>query len=116
MIFGTFYLGPWVGEMSQIAQNKGMEAFTDSLYLVFERKLTHLLRCFTKLKSSRTTVRSGFSFARALHLGKFSSKHGFSVTHYLSTRYKVLTFGTLQTSTVIFAVFISTLKPWKKKK
>lgn len=66
MIFGTFYLGPWVGEMSQIAQNKGMEAFTDSLYL--------------------------------------------------STRYKVLTFGTLQTSTVIFAVFISTLKPWKKKK
>jgi hypothetical protein len=50
-------------------------------YLLFERKLTHLLRCCTKLKSSRTTVRSGFSFACALHLGKFLSKHGFSVRH-----------------------------------
>jgi hypothetical protein len=58
------------------------------VYLVFERKLTHLLRCFTKLKSSRTTVRSGFSFARSLHLVKFSSKHGFSVTHYLGMQIK----------------------------
>lgn len=66
MIFGTFWLGPWVSEMSHIAQDKGMEALTDSLYL--------------------------------------------------SNRYKLLRFGTFQTATVIFAVFISTLKPWRNKK
>ena len=44
-------------------------------YLVFERKVTHLRRCCTNLQSSRTKVRSGCSFACALHLGNFSSKH-----------------------------------------
>jgi len=66
MIFGTFWLGPWISEMAQIAQEIGMEALTDP--------------------------------------------------RYLSNRSKSLTFGTIQTGTVIFALFISTLKPWKKKK
>ncbi|ACN16363.1 hypothetical protein HRM2_32860 [Desulforapulum autotrophicum HRM2] len=52
-------------------------------YLVFERKLTHLPRCCINLKSSCTPVHSGFSFACALHMGKFLSKHRFSFKHYL---------------------------------
>jgi len=66
IIFGTFWLGPWISEMSHIAKDKGMEALTDSLYS--------------------------------------------------SNRYNSIIFGTFQACTVIFAVFISTLKPWKKKK
>lgn len=66
MIFGTFWLGPWISEMSHIAKDIGMEALTDPLYV--------------------------------------------------NNRYNSLVFGTLQTATVIFALFISTLKPWKNKK
>lgn len=66
MIFGTFWLGPWIGEMAQIAHETGMDALTDPVYL--------------------------------------------------SNRFNVLTFGTFQTATVIFALFISTLKPWKSKR
>ena len=66
IIFGTFWLGPWISEMSNIAKNKGMEALTDSLYT--------------------------------------------------GNRYKVMVLGTFQTWTITFAMFISTLKPWKKKK
>lgn len=66
IIFGTFWLGPWLSEMSNIAKNEGMEALTDSLYL--------------------------------------------------SNRYNFIVFGAFQACTIIFAVFISTLKPWKKKK
>ena len=45
--------------------------------MMFESKATHLRRCCTKLKSSRTLVRSGFCFACALHMGNFLSKHVF---------------------------------------
>ncbi|RLC20109.1 MAG: hypothetical protein DRH93_14305 [Deltaproteobacteria bacterium] len=43
---------------------------------MFERKLTHLLRCFEILKSSCTIVHSGFRIPCALQLDNFSSKHG----------------------------------------
>lgn len=66
IIFGTFWLGPWISGMSDIAKNKGMQALTDSSYL--------------------------------------------------SNRYNSIVFGTFQLCTIIFAMFISTLKPWKKKK
>ncbi|WP_136798466.1 MULTISPECIES: hypothetical protein [Desulfosediminicola] len=36
-------------------------------------------------------------------------------TQYLSNKQNSMIFGTIQALTVIFAVFISTLKPWKKK-
>ena len=66
IIFGTFWLGPWISEMANIAKSKGMEALTDSLYL--------------------------------------------------RDRYNLLVYGTFQACTVIFAVFISTLKPLKKRR
>lgn len=66
MIFGTFWLGPWISEMAQIAKEIGMEALTDP--------------------------------------------------RFLNNRFNSLTFGTLQSATVIFALFISTLKPWKHRK
>ena len=65
IVFGTFWLGPWLSDMAHIAKDKGMEALTDS--------------------------------------------------RYLSNRFNAMMFGTFQACTVIFAVFISTLKPWKKK-
>jgi hypothetical protein len=42
---------------------------------MFERKLTHLLRCCKILKSSCTIVHSGFRIPCALHMGNFSPKH-----------------------------------------
>jgi hypothetical protein len=66
LVFGTFWLGPWVSDMAAITQEKGLDALGDP--------------------------------------------------QYLSNRQNSMVFGTLQAITVIFAVFISTLKPWKKKK
>lgn len=66
MFFGTFYLGPWLSEMSEISKIKGMDALTDP--------------------------------------------------QYLGSRFNIIFFGSLQTLTVVFAMFISTLKPWRKKK
>ncbi len=43
---------------------------------MFERKFTHLLRCFKLLKSSCTVVHSGFRNSCTLHMGNFSPKHG----------------------------------------
>ena len=57
-------------------------------YIVFERKFTHLPRCCTNLANYKSgpmyasTFR--FSSACALYMGKFSSKHRFSVSDYLS--------------------------------
>ena len=50
---------------------------------MFERKITHLLRCFKILKSLCTTVHAGFKIPCASHMGNFSSKHGFLVRHKL---------------------------------
>jgi uncharacterized membrane protein len=66
IVFGTFYLGPWLSDMAHIAGEKGLAALSDPQY-----------------------------------------KHN---------RIMNLTFGTFQIATVIFAAFISVLKPWKKKR
>ncbi len=66
IVFGTFWLGPWMSGNVHIAKDLGMEALTDP--------------------------------------------------QYLSNRNNSIMFGTLQACTVIFSVFISVLKPWKKKK
>ena len=66
LVFGTFWLGPWLSDMAHTAQNLGLKALSDP--------------------------------------------------EYLSDRRNLVIFGTFQALTVIFAVFISTLKPWKKKK
>lgn len=65
IVFGTFWLGPWITEMAHVAQNKGMQALTDPVYM--------------------------------------------------QNRGNLMIFGTFQACTVIFAMVISTLKPWKKK-
>jgi hypothetical protein len=66
LVFGTFWLGPWVGEMAAIAKDKGLDALSDP--------------------------------------------------NFIRNRQNSMIYGTLQGLTVIFAAFISTLKPWKKKK
>jgi hypothetical protein len=66
IVFGTFWLGPWLSEMAAIAREKGLDALTDP--------------------------------------------------NYLGNRQNSLIFGTFQAGTVIFAVFISSIKPWKKRK
>ncbi len=66
IVFGTFWLGPWLSDNVYIAKDKGIEALSDSLYLS-------------------------------------NSKNS-------------MIFGTFQACTVLFAVFISALKPWKKKR
>ncbi|MBU2510029.1 hypothetical protein KJ966_01785 [bacterium] len=65
IIFGTFWLGPWLSGMAHISEVKGLGAFSDVDY-------AHNLRM-------------------------------------------QLIFGTFQGLTLIFAVFISVLKPWKKR-
>ncbi len=66
LVFGTFWLGPWISDMAVIAKHKGIDALSDP--------------------------------------------------QYISNRQNSMIFGTFQAFTVIFAVFISTLKPWKRKK
>ena len=64
IVFGTFWLGPWLSGMADMADTSGLLALSD--------------------------------------------------TDYLHNRLMSMTFGTAQGLTVIFAVFISVLKPWKK--
>ncbi|MFH2130309.1 MAG: hypothetical protein ABIK68_08030 [bacterium] len=66
IVFGTFWLGPWLSGMAHIAGEKGMAALTDPQY-----------------------------------------------TH---NRLMNAIFGSIQVATIIFAAFISVLKPWRKKK
>lgn len=65
LVFGTFWLGPWMSGNAEIAKELGMKALSNAEYLGNQRNL--------------------------------------------------LIFGTGQGLTIIFAAFISTLKPWKKK-
>ena len=64
IVFGTFWLGPWLSEMVRIAKEMGMAALTDDAY-----------------------VRHQLNF---------------------------MIFGTFQAVTIIFAMVISTIKPWKR--
>ena len=66
VIFGTFFLGPWLNSLPPIALNKGLTALSDPTFMHNRRML--------------------------------------------------IIFGTFQVATIIFAVFVSALKPWKKKK
>lgn len=66
VIFGTFWLGPWVNGLVPISKAHGLNALIDP--------------------------------------------------NYLHSRNMVLYWGTFQLLTLIFALFISVLKPWKKKK
>lgn len=66
ILFGTFWLGPWLNTLPPISQAKGLEALNDPAY------------------------------TRA--------------------RFLNLTWGTVQVASLLFALVISTLKPWKKKK
>ena len=66
IVFGTFWLGPWVSGMANIAAEKGLAALADPEYQ------------YNRLMS--------------------------------------IAFGNAQGLTLIFAVFISILKPWKSKK
>ena len=65
IVFGTFWLGPWLNTLPPISRVQGLGALTDPDY----------------------------TRARCLNL----------------------TWGTVQVSTLLFALAISTLKPWKKK-
>jgi hypothetical protein len=49
-------------------------------------------------------------------IAKHKGIDALSDTQYISNRQNSMIFGTFQAFTVIFAVFISTLKPWKRKK
>jgi hypothetical protein len=64
VIFGTFWLGPWLNSLPPMAKTLGLQALTDPAYM---RNKTMLL-----------------------------------------------VFGTFQAATIVFAVFVSVLKPWKK--
>jgi len=66
IIFGTFWLGPWLSDMAHISKELGLKALSDP--------------------------------------------------QYLENRHNSMIFGTLQGLTIVFAVFISSLKPWKKQK
>ncbi len=65
ILFGTFFLGPWVNRCATLAENLGLEALQDTAY----------------------------QSARSLNSG----------------------FGLLQVSLLVATVFVSILKPWKKK-
>lgn len=66
VIFGTFFLGPWINSMPQICETEGLNIFSNKVFL------SNLL--MSKL------------------------------------------WGTFQLATILFAVFISIFKPWKKKR
>jgi hypothetical protein len=66
ILFGTFFLGPWINGMPPISGDIGLKALTDAVYM---------------------------------HNKGMNS-----------------IYGTMQVATLIFAVVISVLKPWKKKK
>jgi hypothetical protein len=66
VIFGTFWLGPWLNSLAPISKIEGLDALINHTY-IHNQKMLYM-------------------------------------------------WGTLQAATLIFAVFISVLKPWKKKK
>jgi len=66
VIFGTFWLGPWLNAMPPISKIEGLKALINPVFAHNQRML------------------------------------------YI--------FGTFQLATIIFAVFISILKPWKRRK
>ena len=66
IIFGTFWLGPWLNHLVPISETRGLNALTDPVYV-----------------------------------------HNKTMNMW---------FGTLQAFTLVFALFVSVLKPWKKKK
>jgi len=66
IIFGTFWLGPWMNSMPPISESLGMKALSDAVYM--NNNLMNQI------------------------------------------------FGSIQVATLIFAAFISVLKPWKKQK
>lgn len=66
VIFGTFWLGPWVNELGPISKVQGLSALADPSYL--------------------------------------------------HNRHMVLYWGTFQLSTLVLALFLSVLKPWKRRK
>jgi hypothetical protein len=66
MLFGTFFLGPWVNTLVDISKTEGLNAYSNPDYM-------HALKMITW-------------------------------------------FGTIQALSVVFALFISSLKPWSKKK
>jgi uncharacterized membrane protein len=65
IIFGTFFLGPWLATLVQLSQTYGLKALTNPLFCYY---LTMLM-----------------------------------------------VFGTFQAATLVFACFISSLKPWGKR-
>lgn len=66
IVFGNFWLGPWVSNMAHLAKTLGLEALSDA--------------------------------------------------QYLNSQHNSMLYGTIQALTIIFAAFISTLKPWKRNK
>jgi len=50
------------------------------------------------------------------HLSKETGIAARNEATYLHNRTMLYTFGTFQAATLIFAVFITALKPWKKNK
>ncbi len=66
VIFGTFWLGPWLNSLVPIAKAEGLNALSNP--------------------------------------------------HYLHNKTMLYWWGTFQALTIILAVFISVLKPWKKRK
>jgi hypothetical protein len=50
------------------------------------------------------------------HIAKNQGMKALSDPGFLDKRLNLMVFGTSQALTVVFAVFISTLKPWRKKK
>lgn len=66
LVFGTFWLGPWMSDNAKMAKELGLGALSDP--------------------------------------------------DFIRNQHNSLIFGTGQALTVVFAAFISTLKPWKKKK
>ncbi|MEA3470610.1 MAG: hypothetical protein U9R24_02715 [Thermodesulfobacteriota bacterium] len=66
IVFGTFWLGPWLNSLPPIAEAEGLNALSNPVYI-----------------------------------------HSRTMLYY---------WGTFQVATLIFAIFISTLKPWGKRK
>ena len=66
ILFGTFFLGPWLNSMAPISAELGLEALSDPAY-VYNKAMNSWL-------------------------------------------------GPIQVATLIFAAFISVLKPWKKNR
>lgn len=66
IVFGTFWLGPWLNAMPPVSGELGLEALSDPLYI--------------------------------------------------HNRTMNIWFGSIQMYTLIFAVFLSVLKPWKRKR